>query len=455
MSQAKFVLRDRETSMLLPPNLQDWLPDGHLARFIVEAVEQLDLRRVENSYEGRGGSLAYAPKMLTALLLYGYATGIFSSRKLERACHDSIAFRYITANTSPDHDTIAAFRLRILPYLPDIFLHVLRIAKELGMLKVGTISVDGTKIKANASKHHALSHSYTSKLTAKLRREITRLLKIAEQAEKSEQERALDIPAEITRREDLIKSIAVARKKIEEMEAKRLAELKAKYEERMEQRRAREEETGRKARGREPQLPELVVNGKAQVNLTDEESRIMPTADGFVQGYNAQAGVTTDGQFIVSGDVVQDTNDKQQVVPMLESLRALPEDLGKVENLLGDAGYYSKANAEACERAEIVPYLAMGRQEHHAWLDANLADETPPPGPDAGVVPRMAHRLRTKEGREIYGKRKSSVEPTFGITKSVMGFRAFFLRGLEKVRGEWKLVCTAYNLRHLHALIET
>jgi len=311
--------------MLLAPNLQDWLPQDHLARFIVEAVEQLDLRRIENSY-GCRGNLAYPPKMLVALLVYGYATGVFSSRKLERACYESVPFRFIAANQSPDHDTIAAFRKRILPELPDIFLQVLRIAKELGMLQVGTISVDGTKIKANASKHHALSHSYTSKLTAKLRREITKLLKLAEEAERKETPGGLDIPAEIARREQLIENIAAARKKIETMESQRHAELKAKYEERMARRKAREEETGRKVRGREPQLPSLDVNPKAQVNLTDEESRIMPTADGFVQGYNAQAAVTTDGQFIVCTNVVQDANDKNQIKPMLGAV----EKLGRV-----------------------------------------------------------------------------------------------------------------------------
>jgi transposase len=450
MSQ-RFLTRDRETPMLLPPSLQDWLPQDHLARFIVEAVEQLDLRRIEESYECRG-NLAYSPKLLVALLVYGYATGVFSSRKLERACSDSVAFRFVAANQAPDHDTIAAFRKRILPEMPDIFLQVLRIAKELGMLKVGTVSVDGTKIKANASKHHALSYGYTSKLTAKLRREIAKLLKMAEVAERNEEKSVLDIPAEITRREQLIESIAKARKKIEEMEEKRLSEVKAKYDERTEKRRKHKEKTGKNMRGREPGLLDLEINPKAQVNLTDEESRIMPTADSFVQGYNAQAGVTTDGQFIVYADVVQDTNDKKLVKPAVDALSDLPADLGKVEALLGDAGYFSRENTEFCEAAEITPYLAMKRDAHHTWLEAQLAESKEAPGPDADALARMAHRLQSKEGREIYGKRKSSVEPTFGIQKSVMGFRAFFLRGLENVRAEWNLVCTAYNLRHMHAL---
>jgi len=451
MSQ-RFLSRDRETPMLLPPSLQDWLPPDHLARFIVEAVEQLDLRRIEESYECRG-NLAYSPKLLVALLVYGYSAGVFSSRKLERACSDSVAFRFVAANQAPDHDTIAAFRKRILPELQDIFLQVLRIAKELGLLKVGIVSVDGTKIKANASKHHALSHSYTGKLTAKLRREIAKLLKMAEAAERDEEKSGLDIPAEITRREQLIKSIADARKKIEATEKLRHAELQEKYDERMKKRKEHKEKTGKNMRGREPELPDLTINPKAQINLTDEESRIMPTAaESFVQGYNAQAGVTTQGQFIVYADVVQDTNDKKQVKPALDALSGLPDDLGKVEALLGDCGYFSRENTELCEAAKITPYLAMRRDAHHTWLEAQLAKAKEAPEPDADAVTRMAHRLQSKEGREIYGKRKSSVEPTFGIQKSVMGFRTFFLRGLENVRAEWKLVCTAYNLKHMHAL---
>jgi transposase len=449
MNRVDFVPRDRDTSMLLPPNLQDWLPKNHLARFIVEVVEQMDLSHIEDSYSGQGGRRPFAPKMLVALLLYGYATGIFSSRKLEQACLDSVAFRYISANTSPDHDTIAAFRKRVLPYLPDLFLHVLRIAKEVGMLSVGTLSVDGTKIKANASKHHALSHGYTTKLQAKLRREIAKLMSIAERSEKTEQEKSLDIPNEIRRREDLIKSIAQARKKIEAMEQQRIDEVKKKYEERIEKRRQKEQETGKKAQGREPQLPDLTINEKAQINLTDEESRIMPTSgEAFVQGYNAQAGVSTVGQFIVTTDVVQAPNDKEQIIPFLAEAKALPSELGTVENVLGDTGYFSRANTEACERDNVVPYLAVGRQEHHSWLDEQLLDAGSAPTLDDSVA-RLRYRLKTEEGRGLYRKRKSTVETAFGVIKSALGFRSFLLRGLENVQGEWKLVCAAYNLKHL------
>src|ERR1019366_3568703 len=307
-----FVTSDRETPMLMSPSLQDWLPANHLARLIVETVERLDLRGIEDSYAGRG-ERAYRPKMLVALLLYGHATGVFSSRRLERACFDSVAFRFISANTSPDHDTIADFRKRILPDFPSIFLQVLLVAKELGVPTVGKISLDGTKIKANASKHHALSYAHAGRIKAKLRREITRLMKLAEAAE-NEPDPELDIPDEIRRREDLV----------------------------------------------------------AQIDLTDEESRIMPSSDGFVQGYNAQAAVSIESQLIVYAHVTQATNDKQQLVPALEGLQALPESLGVLSDIVADAGYYSEANVVACEGVSVTPYLAMSRERLHSWLDAKL-----------------------------------------------------------------------------------
>lgn len=436
--------------MLMSPSLQDWLPENHLARLIVEIVERLDLRVIEDSYAGRG-ERAYRPKMLLALLLYGYATGVFSSRKLERSCFDSVAFRFIAANTSPDHDTIADFRKRILGDLPGIFLQVLLVAKELGVLAVGQISLDGSKIKANASKHHALSYAYSGKLKARLRREIAHLMKLAEAAE-SERDPEINIPDEITRRETMIAKIDEARVKIQEREALRHAEVRAKHAERLAQRREQRQQ-GKKPKGPRPRLPKLRVEPTAQVNLTDEESRIMPTADGFVQGYNPQAAVSMESQFVVHADVTQDTNDKQQLVPALIGLQSLPGALGAVSDIVADAGYYSAANVQACEDAGVTPYLAMRREKHHRWLETKLRKPDAEPGADAGPVERMAYRLQTAEGRELYAQRKKTVEPVFGIVKSAIGFRSFLLRGLEKVCGEWRLVCTAYNLKHLHALV--
>jgi transposase len=445
-----FRSSDRDTPMLMSPSLQDWLPAKHLARLIVETVESLDLRAIEDSYKGRG-ERAYRPKMLIALLIYGYATGVFSSRKLERGCFDSVAMRFITANTSPDHDTISDFRKRILPELPGIFLQVLLVARELGVLTVGQISLDGTKIKANASKHHALSYGHAGRIKAKLRREIARLLKLALAAE-NERDLDMNIPDEIRRREDLVAKIDEARAKIEEREALRHAQIKAKHAERLEQR-EEQQRRGKKPRGPHPKLPELRVEPRAQINLTDEESRIMQSTQGFVQGYNAQAAVDIESQLIVHTHVTQATNDKQQLVPALEGLQALPESLGVLSDIVADAGYYSEANAVACEAAGVTPYLAMSRERHHSWLDAKLRKVLSAPGEDATPADRMAYRLQTTDGHELYSRRKSTVETSFGIVKGAMGFRSFLLRGCEKVEGEWKLVCTAYNFKRLFGLV--
>jgi transposase/IS5 family transposase len=446
-----FHTSDRDAPMLLSPNLQDWLPPKHLARFVTETVERLDLRTVEQSYAGRG-ERAYRPKMLTALLLYGYATGVFSSRKIERACLESVPFRYIAANTSPDHDTIADFRRRVLPVLPAIFLQVLLIAKELGFLSVGHVSLDGTKMKANASKHHAYSYKHAGKVKAKLRREITRLLKLAEKAD-HEDKPELDIPAEIARRESLIERIDAARATIELREAERHAAVKAQHLERLAQRKEQQARTGKKPRGPRPKMPALRIEPTAQVNLTDEESRIMPTADGFIQGYNAQASVAMGSQLVITAHVTQATNDKQQLTPVLEQLQALPASLGEVKAIAADAGYYSAANVQASADAGITPYLAMRREAHNTWLAAQLQQSRREPPVDAAGVELMAYRLQTKAGREFYAKRKSTVETVFGIVKSAMGFRTFLLRGHKKVSGEWTLLCTAYNVKRMIALV--
>ena len=438
--------------MLLSPNMQEWLPENHLARFIVGAVEQFDLRHVEDSYEGRGYR-AYRPKMLLALLIYGYAVGTFSSRKIERATVDSIAFRYIAANTSPDHDTIADFRRRVLPELPKIFLQLLLLAKELGFLKVGQVSIDGTKIKANASKHHALSHGHIGRIQAHLRREIKRLMRLSEQADNEKTDDGLDIPAEIARRETMLDKLSVAKAKIEEREAARHAEVRAKHAQRLAARKEMRERTGKKPPGKPPKTPKLRIEPTAQINLTDEESRIMPSADGFMQGFNAQAAVDVSSMLVLAPLVTQATNDKEQVSPALTALAALPAaGVGAVSDLLADAGYFSAGNVAACEAAQIVPLISMQRDPHHGWLAKTLL-KTGKPAETASLTERMRIRLQTKDGRALYAKRKSTVEPVFGIIKSAMQFRAFSLRGLERVSGEWSLVCTAFNFKRLASLI--
>ena len=442
---------DRDTLFLLPPSMDDWLPEGHLARFVVEIVEQLDLTVIKASYTGRG-SKAHHPEMLLALLFYGYATGVFSSRKLEQATYDSVAFRYIAANDHPDHDTIATFRKRFLPLLTPLFVQILLIAQQMGCLKLGKVSLDGTKIKANASKHRALSWKHACKLEKQLKSEVEDLLRQAEEADRSEKPDGLDIPAELARRKERLSAIATAKAEIERRAAVRHDEEQADYEKKLAKRKAKEQETGKRARGKHPKPPEPGPRDKDQVNLTDEESRIMPiSGGGFDQCYNAQASVDVETMLIVGQHLSQKANDKQELKPALESLTALPENLGTVNSLLADAGYFSETNVDSCLKEEIIPFISVSRDAHNQSLNERFA-EPAPLLEGADTVTQMKHRLKTQAGRAIYAKRKCTVEPVFGIIKAVMGFREFLLRGVESVRGEWNLVCIAWNLKRLHVL---
>ncbi len=390
--------------------------------------------------------------MLLALLFYGYPTGVFSRRKLEQATHDSVAFRYIAANDHPDHDTIATFLKRFLPQLTPIFVQILLIAQQVGCLKLGKVSLDGTKIKANASKHRALSWKHACKLEAQFKAEVQDLLRQAEEADCSEIPDGLDIPAELARREDRLNAIASAKAEIEQRAAQRHAEEQADYEKKLAKCKANEQETGKKSRGKQAKPPEPGPRHKDQVNLTDEESRIMPVSGGgFDQCYNAQASVDIETMLIVGQHLSQNTNDKQELKPVLDSLTILPESLGTVDGLLGDAGYISEANVEYCLEEEILPFISAHRDGHNQGLKERFAEpEALPEGADA--VTQMKHRLKTQAGRAIYAKRKCTVEPVFGIMKSVMGFRQFLLCGVESVCSEWTLVCLAWNLKRLHIL---
>jgi transposase len=442
---------DRDTLFLLPPSMDDWLPDGHLARFVVEIVGQLDLAEIKSAYAGRG-SKAHHPEMLLALLFYGYATGCFSSRKLEQATYDSVAFRYIAANDHPDHDTIASFRKRFLPLLEPLFVQILLIAQQMGCLKLGKVSLDGTKIKANASKNRALSWKYANQLEAQLKAEVAELLRQAEAADNSELPDGLDIPVELSRREERLSAIARAKAEIERRAAERHAEEQAEYEKKLAERNAKEQRTGKKPRGKQPKAPEPGPRDKDQVNLTDEESRIMPVSGGgFDQCYNAQASVDIDSLLIVGQHLSQNPNDKLEIAPALEVLKALPETLGRVDGLLADAGYCSEANVESCLEEEILPFISAHRDKHNQSLKERYAEPAPLPEEADGMT-QMRHRLLTQAGRALYAKRKCTVEPVFGVIKAIMGFRQFFLRGVECARGEWKLVCMAWNLKRLHAL---
>jgi transposase len=445
----KFQTIDRDTAYLLPPSMQDWLPEQHLARFVVDIVERLDLRDLESRYGG-GGKQPYHPALLLALLFYGYATGVFSSRKLEQATYDSVAFRFITADTHPDHDTIATFRKRFLKELEGLFVQLLVMAKVMGLLKLGHVSLDGTKIKANASKHKAMSWGYANQLEAQLRREVRELLKQAELAD-SQDEPEMNIPDELARREDRLAAIEKAKAEIERRAQERFEAEQAEYEEKLKKRKEREGKTGKKARGQVPKPHQAGPRDKDQVNFTDEESRIMPSAEGFVQAYNAQAGVDIDSHLIVENHLTQQPNDKREVEPALDRLNEMEDELGKPEGLLADAGYFSADNVRRCEADAVTPYIPDSRERHNLPWDERF--QSPPPCPeDADAVTAMAHRLRTPEGKQLYAKRKSTVETVFGVIKEVLGFRRFHLRGFAAAQGEWNLVCMAWNLKRMYAL---
>ena len=383
------------------------------------------------------------------MLLYGYATGVYSSRRIETATHESIAFRYIAANEQPDHDSLCAFRKRFLKEIEALFVQVLCIARQMKLLKLGTIALDGTKIHANASRHSALSYGHAQKIEAQLEAEVKEMLARAEAADQEPLPEGLSLPAELARREERLAAIRQAKTQIEARAAERDAREQADYEAKMKAREEKATRTGKKPGGKPPSPPSPGVRPTDQINLTDEDSRIMPaTGKGFEQNYNAQAAVDTESMLVIAADIAQVATDKQQVKPMLEVLAGLPDELGRVKRLLGDNRYFSAANVERCVEAKIEPLLAAGRDAHHAHWEDRFTEPAPLSEP-ASVVDRMKHRLKTRKGRKLYGKRLQTVEPVFGIIKSVMRFRQFLLRGLASVRGEWTLVTMAWNIKRM------
>ena len=437
------------TGFLLPPSVDEWLPQRHLARFVVEVVEGLDLTELEQSYRG-SGSASYHPAMLLGLLIYGYATRVFSSRALERATYDSVAFRFIAGNDHPDHDTIANFRKRFLGHIQPLFVEVLKVARTMGMLKMGTVALDGTKVHANASRHSALSYGHAEKLEKRLKQEVQQLLSLAERADAADVPDGMSIPEELERREARLAAIAEAKAKIK---ARVAEEEQAEYQAKLAAREEKERRTGKKPGGRPPAPPGGGVDAKEQINLTDEESRIMPVAGGgFDQCYNAQAVVAAGSMLVVAHEVTQAANDKEQLAPMIEKLKALPKDLGRTRRILADSGYASEKNVEGCAAAGIEPLIALKRERHHQTWRQRFAPAPKPPPDSATAMEKMRYRLKTPAGRKLYALRKQTPEPVFGIIKSVMGFRQFRLRGLENARGEWSLVTMTWNLRRMFAL---
>lgn len=448
---SNFILTDRKTDYLLPPSVDDWLTQDHLARFVVEVIDGLDLSNLTRQYAGRG-SKAHHPATLLAILVYGYCTGVFSSRKLEMATYDSVAFRYIAAGSHPDHDTLATFRRRFIDELAGLFVQMLEMAREMQVLRLGTVCLDGTKIHANASRHSALSHGHIVKLEDQIKQEVQELLALAEAADTANIPDGMSLPKELKLRADRLAAMAAAKAKIAARAAERYAQEKAEFDEKMSQRQARAQDTGKKPRGKTPKPPTPGAKDSDQINLTDEESRIMPVAGGgFEQCYNAQAGVDADTMLVVATTLTQAPNDKQQVQPILKVLQAQQAKLGTVATLVADTGYCSDNNVKACEQAKIEPLLSVARQDHHPHWRQRFT-EPAPLVEDATPMQAMVHRLSTIAGKAAYAIRKQTVEPVFGIIKSVMGFRQFSLRGLRKVTGEWNLVCMAWNVKRMAVL---
>jgi transposase len=443
---------NRDTGFLLPPSVDEWLPQRHLARFVVEVIDGLDLSELVKAYRG-SGSASYHPAMLLGLMVYGYATKTFSSRAIERGTYDSVAFRFIAGNEHPDHDTIATFRKRFLPQIQALFVEVLKLARTMGMLKLGTVALDGTKVHANASRHSALSYGHAKKIEKQLKKEVQQLLRLAEQADGVNTPDGMSIPEELERRDLRLAAIAAAKAKIEARADERLEREQAEHQSKLAARAEQEKRTGKKPRGRPPEPPTGGVQDKDQVNLTDEDSRIMKVAGGgFDQCYNAQAAVATGSMLIVATDVTQAVNDKRQLLPMIRKLQGLPKELGRAKRILADSGYLSEDNVEQCAAAKIEPFIATGRTSHHAsWKQRFAADPKSPPD-SASPLQKMAHRLKTQRGRKLYALRKQTPEPVFGIIKSVMGYRQCLLRGLESVKGEWNLVTLSWNIKRMFAL---
>lgn len=445
-----FKTVDYDTALDLTVRLGDCLPPEHLARFVVDSVALLDLSALYARYGARGGE-PYAPEVLLGLLLYGYATGVFSSRKIERATYEAVPFRFIAGNRQPDHDTIAAFRRTFLAELKDLFVQVLLLAQEAGVLTLGTISLDGTKIHADASKSKAVSYKRLLELEAHLRAEVEELFALAERLDERERPDGLVVRDEMARREDRLMRLAQAKAVLEERARERAALEQAAYEEKLAQRAARERTTGRRPRGRPPTPPTPGPRDGDQYNFTDPDARIMknPTDQGFDQDYNAQIAVDQASLLIVGYALSNHPNDTHEAEP---TLAAIPPDLGAPDAAAMDQGYWSPATLEACARYRIEPYIATGRDPHHPSWRARFAPLPDPPPQDANPQVQMAYKLKTALGKAIYGARKYTVEPVLGIIAEVLGFRQFSLRGHEAAAGEWCLVCLAFNLKRYHTL---
>lgn len=449
-TQTQFKPYQPNQLLLLPPDMKQWLREDDLAYFIMDVVNGLDLSPIYQSYDSsKGGQPPFDPKMMTGMLLYAYCVGIPSSRKIEKATYQQIPFRVLTADQQPDHDTIAEFRKRHLKALSGLFVEALRLCQKVGLVKLGHVSLDGTKVKANASKHKAMSYGRMEKKAEELEAEVKRLLEQAQAVDDDEDsrygkgKRGDELPDELRFKQDRLKKIKEAMKSLE-AEAKAKADAKRQEIQQKEQALQKE---GKKRRGKKPKDPSDKPEPKAQRNFTDPESRIMKdgASKSFEQSYNCQAGVDEKSQVIVAANVTQEPNDKQQVKPLVEDIKKNTEG-DKPGKISADSGYFSETNVDYLEAERIEGFIATGRQKH-GDVPATAGRGRIPK--DATKQERMSRKLRTKKGRETYSKRKHIVEPVFGQIKEGRGFRRFLLRGLENVSAEWDLICLTHNLLKL------
>ncbi|MBV2216757.1 MAG: transposase [Diaphorobacter sp.] len=448
----QFKTVDYAASLQQTVTIAECLPPDHLARFIVSVIAMLDLSAIYVQYAPRGGE-PYAPEMLLGLLLYGYVSGVFSSRQIERATYESIPFRYIAGGWHPDHDTIANFRKTFLAQIADLFVQVLLVAKEADVLQLGRISLDGSKVHADASKSKAVSYKRLLELEHLLQQEVAELLALSAQAEVGDLPVNMDVHEELVLRRTRLANLAQAKKVLELRAEERYQAEKAEYEAQIQAREARAREENRKPRGRKPQLPQQQgPRDKDQYNFTDPDSRIMKnsTDKGFDQHYNVQVAVEQDSFLIVAHSLSNHPTDRNEALPTLD---AMAPTLGTPEAAALDTGYFNAPNIAGMEQRGIDPYIATGRESHYKSWRMRFAELPAPPPPEARPIVKMAYKLRTEIGQEIYKLRKSTVEPVIGIIKEIMGFRQFSLRGLAAAAGEWCLVCLAFNLKRLHVLL--
>jgi transposase len=445
-----FKTVDYQATLDQTVRLGDCLPPDHLARFIVDVIAHLDFSAIYARYRPRGAA-PYAPELLFGLLTYGYATGIFSSRKLERATYEAAPFRFVAGNLHPDHDTIASFRKTFLPELQDLFVQVLLLAQQMGVLKLGNISIDGTKLHADASKTKAVSYKRLLDLETHLRAEVAALFALAAHADQGSLPDGMVVATEIALRETRLARLAEAKAVLQARAEERQAIEQAEYEAKVRERDAKAKRKGKPPRGRPPTPPTSGPRDDDQYNFTDPDSRIMKNSSdkGFNQHYNAQVAVAQECLLIVGTSLSNHPTAQAEILPTVEGI---PAALGRPEAAALEQGYFSAANVTLLEGLGIEPYIATGREPHHLNWEAYFGSTPTAVSSDASPKEQMAFKLQTGIGKAIYRLRKCTVEPVIGVIKEVLGFRQFSLRGLAGAAGEWSLVCLAFNLKRLHVV---